>query len=98
MTIRVTFSNVDLAATCSRSSSLTARWGDAADDIRLALSVLAASAGLNEFESLSPVHREGDLTVFAGMTHDVTLTLSTTPDGDDLCIHHLEVSRAGART
>lgn len=98
MTIRVLICDRDLAASCARRSHLAARWGEAADSVRLALSVLAASSGLDEFEDLSTVRREGDLTVFAGQSHDVMLSLSCSTGSDDIFIHALDVRRAEVRT
>lgn len=98
MTRRVLICDRELAASCVRRSHVTERWGEAAASVRLALSVLAASSGLDEFEDLLAVRREGDLTVFAGQSHDVILSLSRSTGSDDILIRALDVRRAEVST
>jgi len=71
----VTFADAHLADLCNSRVKADRRWGSAAGDVRLALGVLAAAADLALFLDLPNIRREGDQTVFEGVTADVVLTI-----------------------
>jgi hypothetical protein len=82
--VRVLFRDKKLGAACNRRRPLVARWGDAADDIELALCTLRAARTIDEFAEFPNVSQEDDL-VFNAKRYAVHLDL-TELDGDKTAI------------
>lgn len=82
MTSRLRFDDAAVAERCNSSSNVTRHWGEAAEDVKAALCVLAAGDDLASYDKLPNVTTEGDLTVFEGTTADVVLDLTETSPTD----------------
>jgi len=87
--VRVVFPDKHLWAACNRRLSLLERWGDAADDVELALCALRAARTVNEFAGFPNVTQEDDL-VFNAKDYAVHLDLASF-DGDNAAVAVIEL-------
>src|SRR4051794_11857527 len=74
--LAVEFVDAAVAAVCNCSARIDSAWGEAADDVRECLCVLAASPDLAAYDDHPNVTHQGDRTVFHGRTVDVMLQLT----------------------
>lgn len=89
--MRVVFPDKDLGAACNARGPVLERWGDAADDIALALCALRAARSIDEFVTLPTVTQEEDV-VFNAQRYAVHLDLTALDeDGAGVAVIDLRV-------
>jgi hypothetical protein len=89
--VRVVFPDKELGAACNGRRPVVERWGDAADDIALALCALRAARSIEEFATLPTVSQEDDF-VFDAQRYAVHLDLTALDgDGADVAVIDLRV-------
>lgn len=76
--MQVLFEDPILAQQCNRGEG---SWGDATEDVLLALSVLSHAASVEIFDALPNVRRERGVIVFGARTSQVRLGLANAKGG-----------------
>lgn len=85
--MQVSFVDLDLASRCNGAAG----WNHHTNDVLAALHVLAESPTLDSYQNLPNTHREGEDTVFEGLSTDVILNLTVDEVGN-VVVHDIVTS------